>query len=170
VGADGRFSRLRQLSQLPARIKTSLPLDILWFRLPKEPGDPGIVGGFNMGRGLLTLERTDHWQLGYGMPKRRIKPCAPPGWMSSDRRSLASMRGLPDAFTCCRTGNSTHYWRVESDRLPRWYRPGLLLIGDAAHVMSLIGGDGINYAVQDAAAAANILSSPLTTGRVPSAI
>ncbi len=82
VGADGRFSRLRHLSRLPAPIKTSPPIDILWFRLPKQPGDPeGIMGGFNMGRGLIMLERTDHWQLGYVLPK------------GSDRQSPGSSHG-----------------------------------------------------------------------------
>jgi 2-polyprenyl-6-methoxyphenol hydroxylase-like FAD-dependent oxidoreductase len=167
VGADGRFSRLRQLSGLPAPKKTSPPIDVLWFRLPKLPGDPeGIMGGFRMGRGLIMLERTDHWQLGHVLPKGGYQQLQAAG-IEAFRETIAQivpwLSGRVDEL---------HEWKqcsllaVESDHLPRWYRPGLLLIGDAAHVMSPIGGNGINYAIQDAAAASNILSAPLKRGRV----
>jgi len=167
VGADGRFSRLRQLSGLPAPIKTSPPIDILWFRLSKQAGDPeGIVGGFRMGRGLIMLERTDHWQLGHVLPKGGYQQLHAAG-IEAFRNTIAEimpwLRGRVDEL---REWKQCSLLAVESDRLPRWYRPGLLLIGDAAHVMSPVGGNGINYAVQDAAAAANILSGPLKAGRM----
>lgn len=167
VGADGRFSRLRQLSGLPAPIKTSPPIDILWFRLSKQAGDPeGVVGGFRMGRGLIMLERTDHWQLGHVLPKGGYQQLHAAG-IEAFRDTIAEimpwLRGRVDEL---RDWKQFSLLAVESDRLPRWYRPGLLLIGDAAHVMSPIGGNGINYAVQDAAAAANILSGPLKKGRL----
>jgi 2-polyprenyl-6-methoxyphenol hydroxylase-like FAD-dependent oxidoreductase len=167
VGADGRFSRLRHLSRLPAPIKTSPPIDILWFRLPKQPGDPeGIMGGFNMGRGLIMLERTDHWQLGYVLPKGTYQQLHAAG-LDAFRETIAAIKPwLAGRIHELRDWKECSLLAVESDRLPRWYRPGLLLIGDAAHVMSPIGGNGINYAVQDAAAAANILSTPLKTGRI----
>jgi 2-polyprenyl-6-methoxyphenol hydroxylase-like FAD-dependent oxidoreductase len=167
VGADGRFSRLRQLSRLPAAIKTSPPIDILWFRLPKQSGDPeGIMGGFNMGRGLIMLERIDHWQLGYVLPKGTYQQLHAAG-LDAFRRTIAGIKPwLTGRVEELRDWKQCSLLAVESDRLPRWYRAGLLLIGDAAHVMSPIGGNGINYAVQDAAAAANILSGPLTTGRL----
>jgi len=167
VGADGRFSRLRQLSRLPAPVKTSPPIDILWFRLPKRAGDPeGIMAGLNMGRGLVMLERTDHWQLGYVLPKGTYQQVHAAG-LDGFRQTIAAIQpfvaGRVDAL---QDWKQCSLLAVESDRLPRWYRPGLLLIGDAAHVMSPIGGNGINYAVQDAAAAANILSGPLKRGRL----
>ena len=167
VGADGRFSRLRQLSGLPAPVKTSPPIDILWFRLSKQAGDPeGIMGGFRMGRGLIMLERTDHWQLGHVLPKGGYQQLHAAG-IEAFRNTIAEimpwLRGRVDEL---RDWKQCSLLAVESDRLPRWYRSGLLLIGDAAHVMSPIGGNGINYAVQDAAAAANILSGPLKRGRM----
>jgi 2-polyprenyl-6-methoxyphenol hydroxylase-like FAD-dependent oxidoreductase len=167
IGADGRFSRLRHLSRLPAPIKTSPPIDIVWFRLPKQSGDPeGIMGGFNMGRGLIMLERTDHWQLGYILPKGTYQRLHAAG-LDAFRETIAGIKPwLAGRIQELRDWKQCSLLAVESDRLPRWYRPGLLLIGDAAHVMSPIGGNGINYAVQDAAAAANILSTPLKTGRI----
>jgi 2-polyprenyl-6-methoxyphenol hydroxylase-like FAD-dependent oxidoreductase len=142
-------------------------MDILWFRLPKEPGDPeGIVGGFSMGRGLIMLERTDHWQLGYVMAKGSYQLIHKAG-LDTFRQSIAAIHPwLSGRVQTLQDWKQCSLLAVESDRMPRWYRPGLLLIGDAAHVMSPIGGNGINYAVQDAAAAANILSRPLKTGHI----
>jgi 2-polyprenyl-6-methoxyphenol hydroxylase-like FAD-dependent oxidoreductase len=167
VGADGRFSRMRQLSRLPAPIKTSPPIDILWFRLSKQPGDPeGIMGGFNMGRGLIMLERINHWQLGFVLPKGSYQQLHATG-LDAFRRTIAAIKPwLAGRVDELQDWKQCSLLAVESDRLPRWYRAGLLLIGDAAHVMSPIGGNGINYAVQDAAAAANILSEPLKNGRL----
>jgi 2-polyprenyl-6-methoxyphenol hydroxylase-like FAD-dependent oxidoreductase len=167
VGSDGRFSRMRQLSRLPRAIKTSPPIDILWFRLSKQPGDPeGIMGGFNMGRGLIMLERIDHWQLGYVLPKGTYQQLHAAG-LAAFRHTIAGIKPwLAERVHDLQDWKQCSLLAVESDRLPRWYRPGLLLIGDAAHVMSPIGGNGINYAVQDAAAAANRLSRPLATGRI----
>src|SRR6266508_5432836 len=90
VGADGRFSRLRQLAHLPPPIRTSPPIDVLWFRLVRQPGDPdGVVGGFNMGRGLFMLARTDHWQVGYVLPKGTYQQVHAAG-LEAFKRSLAS--------------------------------------------------------------------------------
>jgi 2-polyprenyl-6-methoxyphenol hydroxylase-like FAD-dependent oxidoreductase len=167
VGADGRFSRLRQLSNLPPPVKTSPPIDILWFRLSKQAGDPeGLMGGFNMGRGLIMLERTDHWQLGHVLPKGTYKQIHEAGLEAFREAIAATVPWLHERVHELQDWKQCSLLAVESDRLPRWYRPGLLLIGDAAHVMSPIGGNGINYAVQDAAAAANRLSQPLKTGRI----
>src|SRR6266545_4737757 len=166
VGADGRFSRLRHLAGLPAASKTSPPIDILWFRLTKQPGDPeGLIGNFSMGRGLIMLERIDHWQIGYVLPKGTYQQVHAAG-LEAFRQALSGIvPWLQGRVEELRDWKQFSLLAVESDRLPRWYRPGLLLIGDAAHVMSPIGGNGINYAIQDAAAAANILSGPLKSGR-----
>jgi 2-polyprenyl-6-methoxyphenol hydroxylase-like FAD-dependent oxidoreductase len=167
VGADGRFSRLRQLSNLPPPVKTSPPIDILWFRLSKQAGDPeGLMGGFNMGRGLIMLERTDHWQLGHVLPKGTYKQLHEAGLEAFRETIATTVPWLRSRVHELQDWKQCSLLAVESDRLPRWYRPGMLLIGDAAHVMSPIGGNGINFAVQDAAATANRLSGPLMAGRV----
>lgn len=167
VGADGRFSRLRRLAGLPAAIATSQPIDVLWFRLPRVSGDPdGVQGRLGGGAGLIMLDRGDIWQLGYIMPKDGYQRLRAAG-LESLRRTIAERA----PWLAGRVGQLQDWHQfsllsVESDRLPRWYRPGLLLIGDAAHVMSPVGGNGINYAVQDAAAAFNTLAGPLAAGRV----
>jgi 2-polyprenyl-6-methoxyphenol hydroxylase-like FAD-dependent oxidoreductase len=124
------------------------------------------MAGFRMGRGLIMLERTDHWQLGHILPKGGYQQLHAAG-IGTFRDTIADimpwLRGRVDEL---QEWKQCSLLAVESDRLPRWYRPGLLLIGDAAHVMSPVGGNGINYAVQDAAAAANVLSRPLKAGRL----
>jgi 2-polyprenyl-6-methoxyphenol hydroxylase-like FAD-dependent oxidoreductase len=167
VGADGRFSRLRHPSRLPPAVKTSPPMDILWFHLSKQSGDPeGVMFGFHMGRGLVMLERTDHWQVGYVLPKGGYQQLHAAGLEPFRAGVVATAPWLRGRIGELREWTQFSLLSVESDRLPRWYRPGLMLIGDAAHVMSPVGGNGINYAVQDAAAAANILSGPLKTRRI----
>lgn len=168
VGADGRFSRLRRLSGLPPPIKTSQPIDVLWFRLPRHADDPeGVQGRLGGGGGLIMLDRGDTWQIGYILPKDGYRALRAAG-LEPLRRTLTERA----PFLADHRVDRLDDWRdfsllsVESDRLPRWYRPGLLLIGDAAHVMSPVGGNGINYAVQDAAAAFNVLAEPLAAGRV----
>ena len=167
VGADGRFSRMRRLSGLPKPITTSQPIDVLWFRLPRVAGDPeGVQGRLGRGVGLIMLDRGDLWQVGYIMPKDGYQELRAAGL---ERLSRTVAEQAP--FLADRTGQLDDWGdfsllSVESDRLPRWHRPGLLLIGDAAHVMSPVGGNGINYAVQDAVAAFNILAEPLAAGRV----
>lgn len=170
IGADGRFSKIRHLAGFEP-ITTSPPMDILWFRLPHIPGDlpeaeSRVFGGFAGGRLLVVFDRFDYWQVGFVFPKGHYQDLRTQG-LDSLRNSIAAIephfaehvKGLTD-------------WRqfsllsVESSRCPRWFKPGLLLIGDAAHVMSPVGGVGINYAVQDAVVAANVLSEPLRNGRV----
>jgi 2-polyprenyl-6-methoxyphenol hydroxylase-like FAD-dependent oxidoreductase len=124
------------------------------------------MGGFNMGRGLIMLERTDHWQLGHVLPKGSYKQIHDAGLEAFHETIATTVPWLRDRVHELQDWKQCSLLAVESDRLTRWYRPGLLLIGDAAHVMSPIGGNGINYAVQDAAAAANILSQPLKAGRI----
>jgi len=169
VGADGRFSQMRRLAGLEP-IKTSPPMDVLWFRLPKLPGEPaisgGAFGGIGRGRILVILERNDYWQAGLVFPKGHYQELHARGVeavrqqiIEIDPRFAKHVEALTD-------------WRqlsllsVESSRCALWHRPGLLLIGDAAHVMSPVGGVGINYAIQDAVVAANVLSGPLKAGRV----
>jgi 2-polyprenyl-6-methoxyphenol hydroxylase-like FAD-dependent oxidoreductase len=161
VGADGRGSRVRRLAGIEP-LKTSPPMDVLWFKLPREPGDPeGIVGRFGRGHIAVMLDRDDHWQAGYVIPKGSFPELRHEG-IAELRRQFAEL--IPEFSS--RVEHLTDWRRVsllsvESSRCPTWHRPGLLLIGDAAHVMSPVAGVGINYAIQDAVAAANILVGPL---------
>ena len=168
VGADGRFSKVRQLAGF-VPIKTSPPMDILWFQLPHLPGDDHsdrLMGGFGNGRLLVVFDRVDYWQLGYIFPKGHYQQVRAAG-MEPFRKSIAEIepRFAKHAETL-KDWNQCTLLSVESSRCPVWYKPGLLVIGDAAHVMSPVGGVGINYAVQDAVVAANVLTRPLMNGNV----
>jgi 2-polyprenyl-6-methoxyphenol hydroxylase-like FAD-dependent oxidoreductase len=169
VGADGRFSQMRRLAGFEP-VKTSAPMDVLWFRLPKLPGEPEISGGAfgGIGRGLVfvLLERNDYWQAGLVFPKGQYQQLHAKG-VGAVREQI---REIDSRFA--KHAEALTDWHqlsllsVESSRCPLWHKPGLLLIGDAAHVMSPVGGVGINYAIQDAVVAANVLTGPLKAGRV----
>src|ERR687885_765548 len=166
VGADGRGSRIRRRAGFEP-IKTSPPMDVLWFRLPRKEGDPeGAIGRFGRGHIAILLDRFDYWQAGYVISKGTYPELRAVG-IEAFRRSFGEL--IPEFAARL---EHLEDWRqpsllsAESSRCPRWYRPGLLLIGDAAHVMSPVGGVGINYAIQDAVVAANLLREPLKTGRL----
>ncbi len=169
VGADGRFSRMRRLAGIEP-VQTAVPMDVLWFRLPRRPGDPpGAAGRIGKGHVVAMLDRGDQWQIAYGIPKGAYRELHAAG-MAALRRSVAEVAPeLADRVEHLQDWKQVALLSVESSRCRRWYRPGLLLIGDAAHVMSPVGGVGINYAIQDAVAAANILAEPLRAGRVTTA-
>src|SRR6267378_558892 len=169
VGADGRFSLLRRLAGIEP-IKTSPPMDILWFRVPKLPGEPeitgGLFGGIGRGRILVMLERTDHWQSGLVFPKGQYQELRAKG-VEAVRQSITEIEPRFARHAEFLTDwHQLNLLSVESSRCPLWHKPGLLLIGDAAHVMSPVGGVGINYAVQDAVVSANVLTAGLKSGRV----
>ncbi|HET7105943.1 MAG TPA: FAD-dependent oxidoreductase [Candidatus Acidoferrum sp.] len=172
VGADGRFSLLRRLAGFEP-VKTSPPMDVLWFRLPKLAGEPEIVGGafggIGGGRIFILLERNEYWQSGLVFPKGQYQQIRNAG-VEAVRRSIAEIepRFAPHAESLTDWHQIT-LLSVESSRCLLWHKPGLLLIGDAAHVMSPVGGVGINYAIQDAVVAANVLSARLKSGRVSEA-
>jgi 2-polyprenyl-6-methoxyphenol hydroxylase-like FAD-dependent oxidoreductase len=161
VGADGRGSRVRRLVGFEP-VKTSPPMDILWFKLPREPDDPeGAMGRVGRGHIAILLDRFDYWQAGYVIPKGTYPKLRHEG-IESLRRSFAELiPEFADRLEHLEDWKQVSLLSVESSRCPRWYRPGLLLIGDAAHVMSPVGGVGINYAIQDAVVAANVLAGPL---------
>jgi 2-polyprenyl-6-methoxyphenol hydroxylase-like FAD-dependent oxidoreductase len=168
IGSDGRFSRVRGLAQL-ASLKLAPPIDLLWFKLPGEPGDDQEEAAqlyFGAGRFLVAFDRYEYWQIGYGFLKggyQELKASGIEGLRlqvgSLAPRFAAQMQELTD-------WKQVSLLSIEASHLVRWYRPGLLLIGDAAHVMSPIGGVGVNLAIQDAVAAANLLSEPLLHGHV----
>ena len=161
VGADGRGSRVRRLAGFEPK-KTSPPMDVLWFKLPRDPDDPeGALGRVGRGHIAILLDRFDYWQAGYVIPKGTYPELRHEG-IESLRRSFAELiPEFAERIEHLEDWRQVSLLSVESSRCRRWYRPGLLLIGDAAHVMSPVGGVGINYAIQDAVVAANVLAGPL---------
>lgn len=165
IGADGRFSRVRKLAGYEP-VKTSPPIDVLWFRLSRHEGDPMESLGARIGNGLFVLfiDRFDYWQMGCVIPKGGYQQLRVQG-LESLRSSLASaVPAIADRVDELTEWKQISVLSVESSRLQRWYKPGLLLIGDAAHVMSPVGGVGINYAIQDALVASNVLGKKLRAG------
>ncbi|MYW92916.1 FAD-dependent oxidoreductase [Amycolatopsis rubida] len=159
VGADGRFSRIRRLADAPAR-SLGATTDLLWFRLPHRPEDPpdadvDLFFGRHHYVGLLA--GTGGWQVGYSLPKGGYAEAREQG-VGPIRTFLAEhVPWLADRADLLTDFGQTTLLSVDISRVERWWRPGLLLIGDAAHVISPVGGNGILMAVQDAVAAANHL-------------
>jgi 2-polyprenyl-6-methoxyphenol hydroxylase-like FAD-dependent oxidoreductase len=168
VAADGRHSRLREQARLSVR-ELGAPMDVLWFRLSRTPADGGqTMGRFDLGRIFVMLDRGEYWQCGYVIPKGRFEEIREAG-LPAFRQEVARLAPLARApVEELRTWDDVKLLTVRVDRLDRWYRPGLLCIGDAAHAMSPVGGVGINLAIQDAVATANILARPLRNGSVTS--
>ena len=165
VGADGRHSVVRAKAGLSIE-EFGAPMDVLWFRLSRGASDPGDpVGRFDAGRIFIMLNRGDYWQCGFVIPKGSRDQLQEQG-LPAFRDAVAQLA----PFMADRVGE-LHDWEpiklltVQVDRLRKWYRPGLLCIGDAAHAMSPIGGVGINLAIQDAVATANLLAAPLRVGQ-----
>jgi 2-polyprenyl-6-methoxyphenol hydroxylase-like FAD-dependent oxidoreductase len=170
VGADGRFSKVRQLAGMALRGRGE-PMDVLWFRLPKAAPDPERAMGIYFGREgqVVVLDRPDGWQVGYVFAKGAYQRLRTAG-IEALRRSLVEHAAwLVDRIGLLQDWQQTALLSIDAGRVKRWYAPGLLLIGDAAHVMSPVGGVGINYAVQDAVVAANILAPRLIDGTLRTA-
>ena len=162
VGADGRFSRVRQLAQIPLN-STAQPIDVLWLTVPRQPNDPPRARGLypRAGRLVVILDRPDTWQIGYRFPKGGYQALRTAG-IEALRGSIVELAPwLADRAQDIEDWAQTSVLSVEAGRVDRWYQPGLLLIGDAAHVMSPVAGVGINYAIQDAIAASNRLGPVL---------
>jgi 2-polyprenyl-6-methoxyphenol hydroxylase-like FAD-dependent oxidoreductase len=164
IGADGRHSVVRERAGL-AVIDLGAPIDVLWLSLSKRPGDPDqALGRFDAGRILVMLDRGDYWQCAFVIPKGGLEATRQRG-LAAFRQEIAALAPfLSDRVDGISGWDDIKLLTVRVDRLARWYRPGLLCIGDAAHAMSPIGGIGINLAIQDAVAAANILAEPLRRG------
>jgi len=169
IGADGRFSLLRQLASIEP-VKTAPPMDVIWFRLPKLPHDidlpGGLLGGIGPGHILIVLDRADYWQTGLVFPKGHYQELHAQG-VAAIRQTVVEIEPrLAKNLESLTDWHQLSLLSVESSLCPCWHKPGLLLLGDAAHVMSPVGGVGINYAIQDAVVAANLLTAPLKEGRV----
>jgi 2-polyprenyl-6-methoxyphenol hydroxylase-like FAD-dependent oxidoreductase len=144
-------------------------MDVLWFRLPRQPGDAedaGIGGKIGQGWMFVVIDRSDYWQLGYIILKGSYQALRDAGIETLHQAVAKLAPEFADRVQTLKDWSQFSFLAVESSRMPRWYRPGLLLIGDAAHVMSPVGGVGINYAIQDAVVAANVLSEPLQAGQL----
>jgi len=164
VGADGRHSVVRARAGLTVE-DLGAPIDVLWMSLSRKPTDPDQTGGyFNFGRVFVTLDRGDYWQCAFVIRKGEFEELKAPGIAFLRSRIAGIAPLLSDRLEELRSWDDVKLLTVRVDRLRQWARPGLLCIGDAAHAMSPIGGVGINLAVQDAVAAANLLAEPLATG------
>jgi 2-polyprenyl-6-methoxyphenol hydroxylase-like FAD-dependent oxidoreductase len=161
IAADGRSSIARQI--LPIE-DLGAPIDVFWFRLGKSgQGMAGLRGNVDRGRILVMIDRGDYWQCAFVIPKGAAEAYQARG-IEAIREEVAA--AAPAELDLAELDEITdlHLLSVKLDRLTTWHRPGLLAIGDAAHAMSPIGGIGINLAVQDAVAAANVLAGPLARG------
>jgi 2-polyprenyl-6-methoxyphenol hydroxylase-like FAD-dependent oxidoreductase len=166
VGCDGRHSTVRQCAKLEVE-DVGAPIDVLWFRLSRKASDTEESGGhIEAGKMLVTLNRGDYWQCAYVIPKGGIETVKREGLAAFRDRVSEIEPFLKDRVGELNSFDDIKLLTVAIDRLRQWHRPGLLCIGDAAHAMSPVGGVGVNLAVQDAVAAANILAEPLRAGAV----
>ena len=164
VGADGRHSTVRAEAHL-AVDDFGAPIDVLWFRLSRQESDESqTFGHVEAGRMLVMLNRGDYWQCAYVIAKGSLEAIRRAGLDSFRNDIVALSPFLQGRAGELATWDDIKLLTVTIDRLRTWFKPGLLCIGDAAHAMSPIAGVGINIAVQDAVAAANILAAPLKTG------
>jgi 2-polyprenyl-6-methoxyphenol hydroxylase-like FAD-dependent oxidoreductase len=166
VGTDGRHSTVREKAGLEI-VDLGAPMDVLWMHLSRRANDPGqSLGRFDTGRILVMINREDYWQCAFVIKKG--------SWAGIQQNGLPALRDelvrlapfLSDRVNELASWDDIKLLTVAADRLKQWYRPGLLCIGDAAHAMSPVGGVGINLAVQDAVATANLLTAPFLRGAI----
>ena len=165
VGTDGRGSIVREKAGLKV-LEKGAPMDALWMRVSRKEDDPEqSLGRIDSGRILIMLNRGDYWQCAYLIPKGGLELVKARG-MESFRENIAQIAPyLRDRVSELKHWDDIKLLTVKVDRLETWHKPGLLCIGDAAHAMSPVGGVGINLAVQDAVAAANVLAEPLSANQ-----
>jgi 2-polyprenyl-6-methoxyphenol hydroxylase-like FAD-dependent oxidoreductase len=166
VGADGRHSTVRSQAGLSVE-EFGASMDVLWFRISRQSSDPvDPVGRFDAGRIFILLNRGDYWQCGFVIAKESLEQIQAKG-LPAFRDAVAQLAPfMADRVSELRDWVPIKLLTVQVDRLRQWYRPGLLCIGDAAHAMSPVGGVGINLAIQDAVATANLLAAHLRMGRL----
>jgi 2-polyprenyl-6-methoxyphenol hydroxylase-like FAD-dependent oxidoreductase len=166
VGCDGRSSVVRERAGL--RLRTfGVPMDVLWFRLSRVETDPvGVVGRVSRSKLLIMIDRGDYFQIGFVIRKGSVAALRDQGIEAFRHQLRDIVPWLGDRVERLQSFDEIRLLTVELSRLPRWYRDGLLCIGDSAHAMSPVGGIGINLAVQDAVAAGRVLAEPLRRGAV----
>jgi len=161
IGADGRHSTVREKAGFSV-VDFGAPMDVLWMRISRHEGDVrSVLGRVDAGRIMVMLDRTAYWQCGYIIAKGKFGELRTRGIEAFRQDILKLAPFLGDRVDELRSWDDVKLLTVVVDRLERWHRPGLLCIGDAAHAMSPVGGVGINLAIQDAVATANILAAPL---------
>src|SRR5579862_2304745 len=170
VACDGRYSTIRQSAGLSVQ-EFGVPIDVLWFRISRRPHDPQqVLGNINYGKALVLINRGEYFQAGLIIRKGTLEQIKADG-LDAFRHNIAQIAPyLRDRVGEIADWDQIKLLTVQINRLRRWHLPGLLCIGDAAHAMSPAGGVGINLAIQDAVAAANILAVPLLVGQVTDSI
>jgi 2-polyprenyl-6-methoxyphenol hydroxylase-like FAD-dependent oxidoreductase len=169
VGADGRHSTIREKAGLKSE-DYGAPMDVLWFRVSRKNSDErDVFGHIEAGKMMIMLDRGDYWQCAFVIPKGGIERVQAEGLDAFRKQVVAMSPFLADRVAELKSFDDIKLLSVAVDRLQKWWRPGLICIGDAAHAMSPIGGVGINLAVQDAVAAANRLAAPLAAGNASDA-
>jgi 2-polyprenyl-6-methoxyphenol hydroxylase-like FAD-dependent oxidoreductase len=166
IGADGRHSMVREQAGLQV-MDLGAPMDVFWMRISRHVGDPGqSLGHIEPGKMFVMIDREEYWQCAFLIPKGAADEIRQRG-IEQFREDVATLEPfLRDRVGELRDWNEVSLLTVKVDRLTQWFRPGLLCIGDAAHAMSPVGGVGINLAIQDAVAAANILAAKLAAGNL----
>nr|WP_250811755.1 FAD-dependent oxidoreductase [Neorhizobium tomejilense] len=169
VGADGRNSIVREKARLDVE-SFGMPSEVVWMKLSKQPGDPNeVMGHAGPRQGFVLIDRGDYWQCGYVIRRTTFADIREKG-IEAFRQMVIDVSPLPaERMQEVRSFDDTNLLTVRIDRLKQWWRTGLICIGDAAHAMSPIGGVGVNLAIQDAVAAANILAAPLRERRLADA-
>jgi 2-polyprenyl-6-methoxyphenol hydroxylase-like FAD-dependent oxidoreductase len=166
VACDGRSSTLRNTMGLKPR-SFGAPMDVWWFRVPRNADNPhGLAGVLGAGHACIAIDRGDYYQIAYIIPKGRDAELRTQGIETLHRGVVTLVPWLADHVTAVTSWDDVKLLDVQLNRLRRWYTDGLLLIGDAAHAMSPVGGVGINLAVADAVAAGRALAGPLRRGTV----
>jgi 2-polyprenyl-6-methoxyphenol hydroxylase-like FAD-dependent oxidoreductase len=170
VACDGRHSTIRRAAGLPMQ-EFGVPIDVLWFRISRRGGDPEqLAGNINFGKALILINRGDYFQAGLIIPKGSFEQTKSLG-MEAFRDTISRIAPfLDDRVGELQNWDQISLLTVQINRLSRWHLPGLLCIGDSAHAMSPAGGVGINLAIQDAVATANLLAAPLRQGRLTEAL
>ena len=165
VGCDGRWSVIREQSGLPLN-EFPMPIDVLWFRLPCAESAPETLGYLGEGQIVIAINRGEYWQCGTIIDKGSFERMKAEGLPAFRSRVAAAAPFLTTGLTALTDWDQVKLLSVRANRLRKWWLPGLLCVGDAAHAMSPVGGIGVNYAIADAVAAANSLAAPLKNGRV----
>src|ERR1700756_1251483 len=165
VACDGRWWVIRERSGLPVK-EFPMPIDVLWFRLPRADSAPETLGYLGDGQIIIAIDRGEYWQCGAVIAKGGFERVKAQGLPAFHSKVAAAAPFLATSLAALTEWDQVKLLSVRANRLRRWWLPGLLCIGDAAHAMYPVGGTGVNYAIADAVAAANSLAEPLRNGRV----